>query len=62
MLAAMGEQWFDSFSDMSEMWINYNASINSDDHNVGLYQSYYEIYQDVYRSTRALSDKLVQFK
>src|SRR5699024_6637202 len=47
MLAGMCEQGFESFSNMNEMCINYNASITSDDHILGLYQSYYEIYQDV---------------
>lgn len=62
MLAAMGEGWFDDFSEISESWIEYSESYTPQAGNVEKYKRLYEIYKKVYMNTRELTRELLEFK
>ena len=62
MLAAMGENWFDTFQDISQSWINYHEKVTPDSKNNESYQKLFNIYKQIYTATQPLTKHLAQFK
>lgn len=62
MIAAMGEKWFDDFSEVSEAWIEYGETFSPIAENKRQYEKLFELYRKVYENTRELTGHLLEFK
>lgn len=62
MIAAMGEGWFEGFSDISNAWINYGESYKPKEENVEKYKRLFEVYSKVYRNTKGITSELLEFQ
>lgn len=62
MLAAMGEQWFNSFNDMNETWINYREHVSPVSSHTESYEKLFNIYKLIYTATQPITKDLTQFK
>ncbi|MEB7832912.1 FGGY-family carbohydrate kinase, partial [Staphylococcus xylosus] len=62
MIAAMGEQWFNTFNEMSEAWIAYHQKVYPIETNTKSYQDLFNIYKTIYDATQPVTQKLNKFK
>ncbi|WP_411842806.1 xylulokinase [Salinicoccus sp. HZC-1] len=62
MIAAMGEKWFDDFSEVSEAWIEYGETFKPISGNAERYNRLFGLYKKVYENTQELTNELLEFK
>ena len=62
MIAAIGEQWFEDFSVITEKWIDYKETFTPITENKVQYKKLFELYREVYEKTQGLTGKLLEFK
>lgn len=62
MIAAVGDGWFDTFSDISALWIKYGESYRPDSDNVTKYKKLCDVYNKVYSQTQTITSELLEFK
>lgn len=62
MIAAMGEEWFDDFSIISEAWIKYGETFSPITENKERYKKLFDLYRKVYVNTKELTYSLLEFK
>ena len=62
MIAAVGEQWFEDFSVVTEEWIDYKETFSPITENKVQYKKLFELYREVYEKTQGLTSKLLEFK
>ncbi|WP_250129977.1 FGGY-family carbohydrate kinase [Jeotgalicoccus sp. WY2] len=62
MIAAVGEQWFEDFSVVTEEWIDYKETFSPNNENKVQYKKLFELYREVYEKTQGLTSKLLEFK
>jgi len=62
MLAAVGCGWFPSLSACAEAFLAYGKPYKPNPDNARKYEELFEIYKEVYRSTRALNERLKPFR
>ena len=61
-LAAMGEKWFEDFSQVSEAWIEYSEIFKPQVEDKEQYKKLFELYKKVYENTHELTSELLEFK
>ena len=62
MLAAYGCGWFSSLEECAAVFIKRAAVFSPNEANVAIYADLFEIYKDVYASTKALNQRLMPFR
>lgn len=62
MIAAVGLKWYKNFSDCSEKFVQYGSLTYPNSNNVTLYNQYFNIYQDIYKNTKGLSENIYSIK
>lgn len=60
MLAAIGMGWFDSFESCAEIFVRYQKALQPIPEQTAVYQSVYQIYQQMYAATAAICHQLKQ--
>ncbi|WP_077325531.1 xylulokinase [Virgibacillus siamensis] len=62
MLAAYGCGWFDSLSECADEFLKIESVYTPDSDRAESYKKLFEIYQEVYGQTKAMNEKLVEFR
>ncbi|WP_174612967.1 xylulokinase [Virgibacillus ihumii] len=62
MLAAYGCGWFDSLSECADEFLKIESTYTPDRDRAERYKKLFEIYQEVYGQTKAMNEKLVEFR
>ncbi|QAA21607.1 xylulokinase [Sporolactobacillus terrae] len=62
MIAAVGLHWFNNFKECFDQFIQVGDIYFPQKENVDKYNEYYGLYQEVYKDTRSLSEKLLEIE
>lgn len=62
MIAAVGEEWIEDFSEVSEAWIEYGKTFTPIRENTEQYKTLFKLYRKVYENTQELTGSLLEFK
>lgn len=61
-LAAYGCGWFESLQDCANQFLNIDKEFKPIKENVQQYRKLFEIYKDVYKQTKSLNERLVEYR
>ncbi len=62
MIAAYGLQWFESFDDCVDKFIDIAQTFEPDAKRHAQYEAYYKVYKDIYRHTHQLTEALLKIE